>query len=583
MATFYIDPSQGSNGTGTLNSPYNTWTGITPTPGNTYLQKRGTTWTAPSPVQGRTTATMVFFFNNNGTTSSNFMTFGSYYNTSTGEDDTTKPRPILDMNYSDMGFRFHDSPYNVVQNLEILHCGHSSIYCSTANAQPTDPGYTKILNCVIRDNRPQANYIDVPIQSITVGNPTVLTFAAPGHNLYNRLVGIVGHTGTITASIANGAQYTCTVTSATTMTVPVDTTGKTVTNPGYLTVESNGLYPWSGRGHLIDGCEIYNLASDGIWGQSEAITIRNTYIHDIALSDQGGGDCLQLNGPCSNFLVENCILDHSKRFCKQGFILSSASSGYGGVFRNNIIYDPDCSGTPIGISNPNGYGSFYCDQPGVVVRNNTIIGGGKFMLTAWGNNQVFEGNKLYVTIPNSCWYAMYAPSTTSGSRFTGNLVYIAADFHPSGGTAFMIDSSYVKASNNYIVCTVTLTGNKVGINMFNSPRPGNVVTNNVIVGFPIGLLKRPAENPIDKSNWIYNCTSPVTDHTYALQTPDPTTILTQPVFNTDGQLITTNVGTFSVYGSDSSVRAFISPTAIGPSTQPSDRAVRTIINDRTIL
>lgn len=581
MSIFYVDPSKGSNGTGTITNPYNTWTGISFQPGNTYLQKRGTTWVAPAPTQGRTGAGIVFFFNNIGTTSTSFLTFGSYYN-SDGTDDTTKPRPILDMNYNDMGFRFHDSPYNVVKNLDILHCGHSSVYCSTSGGLPTDVGYTTIQNCIIRENRPQDAYVDLPVQSITVGNPTTVTFAFP-HNLYNRLVGLLNHSGTITTSITNGQIFTCTVTSPTTITLPVDTTGKTVTSPGYVTVESDGLYPWSGRGHLIENCEIYNCASDGIWGQSAEIIIRKCYIHDIAQSDQGGGDCLQLNGPCNNFLVENNVLDHSKRYCKQGFILSSASSGYGGVFRNNTIYDPDCSGTPIGISNPNGYGSFYCDQPGVICRNNTIIGGGKFMITTWGNDCVVEGNKLYVNYPNSCWFALYAASTGQRNRFTGNTVYVNAAFSSSGGSAATLDANNVIFSNNYLVNNVSQISTVTGINAWNSPRSGIIYTNNVVVGFPVGIRKNPGQNPVDKTNWIYNCSVPVTDNNFTPISADASTITSQPIFDLTGALVTNQLGTFSCYAVDSSSKTFPGVLPMGPRTDVKTRTSRTITNGRTLF
>ncbi len=44
MATFYIDPSAAVNGSGTEASPFNAWTAVTWTAGNTYLQKAGTTY-----------------------------------------------------------------------------------------------------------------------------------------------------------------------------------------------------------------------------------------------------------------------------------------------------------------------------------------------------------------------------------------------------------------------------------------------------------------------------------------------------------------------------------------------------------
>jgi parallel beta-helix repeat protein len=42
--TVYVDPAAKANGNGSITKPYNTWTGVSFTPGNTYLQMAGTTW-----------------------------------------------------------------------------------------------------------------------------------------------------------------------------------------------------------------------------------------------------------------------------------------------------------------------------------------------------------------------------------------------------------------------------------------------------------------------------------------------------------------------------------------------------------
>jgi hypothetical protein len=43
-ATFYIDPSAASNGSGTQARPFNSWNSVSIQRGNTYLQKAGTTY-----------------------------------------------------------------------------------------------------------------------------------------------------------------------------------------------------------------------------------------------------------------------------------------------------------------------------------------------------------------------------------------------------------------------------------------------------------------------------------------------------------------------------------------------------------
>lgn len=86
MATYYIDPSLSSNGDGSLSTPYNTWSGVTLTANNTYLQKRGTIYTGAS-VRPQSQNSSI----------STPLTIGAYYN-SDGSDDTTKPKPIVDHN-----------------------------------------------------------------------------------------------------------------------------------------------------------------------------------------------------------------------------------------------------------------------------------------------------------------------------------------------------------------------------------------------------------------------------------------------------------------------------------------------------
>jgi len=104
MATYYIDPSAAVNGSGTIGSPYNTWVGVPLTANNTYLQKRGTTYTGASvrpQSQSSSAATP--------------LTVGAYYN-SDGSDDTTQPRPIINHNggTNGVGAVFVDTCTNVI-------------------------------------------------------------------------------------------------------------------------------------------------------------------------------------------------------------------------------------------------------------------------------------------------------------------------------------------------------------------------------------------------------------------------------------------------------------------------------------
>jgi parallel beta-helix repeat protein len=81
MATYYIDPSVPGPGNGTLASPFRSWTSVIWAPGNTYLQKRGTTYSG------------VFQLSASGTASQR-ITIGAYYR-SNGTDDTSRPKPVI--------------------------------------------------------------------------------------------------------------------------------------------------------------------------------------------------------------------------------------------------------------------------------------------------------------------------------------------------------------------------------------------------------------------------------------------------------------------------------------------------------
>lgn len=81
MATYYVDPTATSAGNGTLGSPFRSWTSVTWAPGNTYLQRRGTTYSG------------VFKLSTSGTALQR-ITVGSYYR-SDGSDDPSRPKPVI--------------------------------------------------------------------------------------------------------------------------------------------------------------------------------------------------------------------------------------------------------------------------------------------------------------------------------------------------------------------------------------------------------------------------------------------------------------------------------------------------------
>jgi parallel beta-helix repeat protein len=81
MPTFYVDPSAAAPGDGSLSNPFNTWTSVPWAPGNTYLQKRGTTYAGP------------FRLTASGTRLER-ITIGAY-SLNDGSDDPSQPKPVI--------------------------------------------------------------------------------------------------------------------------------------------------------------------------------------------------------------------------------------------------------------------------------------------------------------------------------------------------------------------------------------------------------------------------------------------------------------------------------------------------------
>ena len=81
MPTFYVDPSAAGPGDGSLANPFTSWTDVTWAPGNTYLQKRGTTYAG------------VFRLAAGGTRLAR-ITVGAWHR-SDGADDPSQPKPVI--------------------------------------------------------------------------------------------------------------------------------------------------------------------------------------------------------------------------------------------------------------------------------------------------------------------------------------------------------------------------------------------------------------------------------------------------------------------------------------------------------
>ncbi len=113
-----------------------------------------------------------------------------------------------------------------------------------------------------------------------------------------------------------------------------------------ITIQNCKIHQWGGMLAMldystridsvtVDNCEIFHISEDGIFGNVDNFTCKNSHIykvnrkfHTIGHSQQqSGGDAIQING--DNFLILNNIIDRSwtgNKFC---FILGNAYSRLG--------------------------------------------------------------------------------------------------------------------------------------------------------------------------------------------------------------------------------------------------------------
>lgn len=115
--TYYIDPTAGSGGDGSIGSPFDSWEDVTWAAGNGYLQKRGTTATLLAAIMPTT-----------GGAAGAYITMGAY-----GEGDD----PIIDGSDTYQGINFGygstQKSYITIENLHIQNTTGGIIFTSASN------------------------------------------------------------------------------------------------------------------------------------------------------------------------------------------------------------------------------------------------------------------------------------------------------------------------------------------------------------------------------------------------------------------------------------------------------------------
>lgn len=222
--------------------------------------------------------------------------------------------------------------------------------------------------------------------------------------------------------------------------------------------DCNGILGF-GDNITITNTYITNIADDGIWIEGLNATIKNNIITNVGVDSSATGDCLQLNGKtgvtsCGAFVVTGNVFNHSANLEKQGFIVSGASLGNGGIFANNV-----CS-FPLDGRNSGNY-CVYSDQPGTKILRNFLYGGTGGVLIDAGANQVIRGNLIvrgqyginfannptgtlieHNTIVESLDNAMYLNVNDATTQIRYNVIYRNGKGLASWGAAVKTKNSY---------------------------------------------------------------------------------------------------------------------------------------------
>jgi len=163
MATYYIDPSRGSNGNGTQNSPFNAWSRAgTLRAGNTYLQKGGTNSTAMLIISTQATAAQPIKLGAYGTGKpkmSNALIFQGCAHVYVSGFQLTGHR------YAGVTIQQGGAHHCEVKDCEIFECG-AGIWIGDGAG-----GSHRIVENVIRNNK--GNGIAVSVVNLRAGDETV--------------------------------------------------------------------------------------------------------------------------------------------------------------------------------------------------------------------------------------------------------------------------------------------------------------------------------------------------------------------------------------------------------------------------
>lgn len=457
MATYYIDPTAGSGGAGTLADPINTWVGMAWTASDVYLQKESTTYTGSASISP----------------TQNDIVFGTY-DAATGVQIQDNTRHATIANTSGQGINCNNRTGITIDNLRIVanaSSGHAiqALYTNSATALSL-----AVRRCILSVPSGGGACIRGRGDGLTIED-IVADCAANGAALSLTCINVTIRRSTVAGTQGTAVSIASSADDATTaVNVLIEDCDFTATGTGGAS---------GGDALLIkgNGVTIRRLVSAAAWDNSIILRCQNVLVEDCTLSgfdlQRSGGDGIQLVGThdvLSCTIRNNVVTGSTDSPVKQCLILGDSASGaqtgpinvcgnvfygmaYGVVlnlpgakFLRNRITAAVTGGLALSANGCECW-SNYIESDGVgigvdttftggIVEGNTIVSAGS-CLKPNDTDTVFKNNLCIATAGAAFVYDTAGSSTFTSNHYSGAGVYRWNDEQYSTLAAYQTASS----------------------------------------------------------------------------------------------------------------------------------------------
>jgi len=131
--------------------------------------------------------------------------------------------------------------------------------------------------------------------------------------------------------------------------------------------DCNGIKLYGADNEILD-CQVYNIASDGIWFHGFRTLVQGCTVYQVAQDGRNAGDCIQCGAKSDGSVIRGNLLDHRNADFKQCIYFEPTISISDGV----LIEDNTCYGFDGTAGN---HTPIFCGATNSIVRRNYVTGG----------------------------------------------------------------------------------------------------------------------------------------------------------------------------------------------------------------